>query len=87
MAQTLGANPNVYMNPGHFDPSVGSKLEALNMFRCGMIEDGVQRFYQLPDADVSVPDRYRTMVSYDVSPIHFKAQMVGLADELEAVGY
>ena len=37
MAQTLGSDPDEYVDPGMFNPKTHKKLSALDSFRCGQV--------------------------------------------------
>lgn len=46
MAKTLGVDPERDSGPWNFQPDTDSKLCAIDAFRCGAVEDGLERLGQ-----------------------------------------
>lgn len=88
IAFSLKAPPHVTLNPESFDKIIGAKLEALDCFRCGFVQSGLEA--------MGVPDRKATKIaneignlhltSYNMDPDAFKKGMLRLAAALERAG-
>lgn len=81
MANTLGADPKTRVEPPHFGEDIEAKLDALDSFKCGEVEEAMEELCvdsKLLDREVSRYDEGREK--------QFKSDMLDLADELEAEG-
>lgn len=81
LAKSLDVTPSELKEPPDFDEDTEAKLGALNEFRTGDVQDGLDLMgiYLEPNLDVEV-------VYYSTNPDGFKADMRKLANTLEEHG-
>lgn len=83
MAKTCGANPKERFDFSNFHGHTPRKLEALDAFRVGAVEYGLELLkLKLPEGFSS----HRTISTYLANPPLFKMHLRRLAKDLEAVG-
>ena len=87
MAFSLGANINKYYEPDNF-PREERKLRALEEFRNGQVDYGLDIFYTYEDiTDYKSIDNYFFVPSYNVDKEGFHITMTKMADYLKKKGY
>lgn len=79
----LGASPDEILNPYGYPARTVQKLCALNRFRQGRIDHGLNAMH-IPTYEWYPSDRLVT--PYDRDPEEFQLQLTLMADELEKVG-
>ena len=86
MAFSLKRNPQDWLLPEDFTFKTEQKLEALNAFRTGQVDFGLNllnnRHYLKDDYEIF----NRDVIEYNKSPTKFKRQMLNLATDLENFG-
>jgi hypothetical protein len=83
IAKTLKADRTQELNPEDFDSDTYKKLEALNLFRIGMIEKGL---YKMDLEQPKYVAKEAKVVDYEDDPKEFKKEMLALANTLEGAG-
>jgi len=84
MAKTLGCNPKDEVETDHWGNEVEGKLDALDSFRTGDVEDAFSHL------GIDLPEELSgqfPVVSYSSDPKKFKEQQNRLADLLEVCGH
>lgn len=72
-----------YRDPYSFGSIVRHKMQALNQFRAGEVEDGLERLRIVRPSDMP---RRIDVVRYEDQPVHFHRQMEAMAAMLEGHG-
>lgn len=91
MAFSLNVPVTTYVEPGDYPPSVSGKLEAINSFRTGCVDEGLQ-YFGLSDAKLSKArkvfgdDCDISIVPYENNKEKLKQQMRSLAKRLAGIG-
>jgi hypothetical protein len=83
MANTLGCDIDRLLDPDDFDEGLTSKLNSLDWFRIGNINEA------LLELNIPLPeglDDEWDVPSYSENPAAFKLEMLKLADDLQGIG-
>lgn len=81
MSRRLGADLEIYIDPIDLDKSIYMRLAALDRFRCGDVWSAYAAMLTPIPLGVHA---YVAVADYDKNPAQFKADMLALADMLEA---
>lgn len=83
MAHTLGSKPSDDLGPNQFSDDIKNKLSALNWFRMGNIDFGLECMRIPHPADLA---DNRKVVEYDQDPVLFREQITNMITYLEGFG-
>jgi hypothetical protein len=83
IAKTLHQDPHETIQPCYFYPSAARKLRALDNFRCGFVEAGLEEMgVPLPNKSLDL----FTVMPYREDADQFKRNLHSIADALEGLG-
>ena len=89
MAKSLGADNAVQMDPGSYEgyPDTTIKLFTLNRLREGDLARAFINLRKVGEFHASGLPATVSITLYEESPLHFRVDMLALADRLEKAGF